>query len=137
MTLTGLEKGRLRDALVDAFPTWEDLSQFAEESGLVAGLEADVGRGGSLKDIIWGLLNQKSAAGEIEAVLDAALAKRPNNSRLVAFARSVGRAPLTAAHEFLATASFDLAEQEQCWRKAFASQLEPRMIVFLIREADQ
>src|SRR5262245_43522150 len=137
LELGGPQREHFRDSLVAAFPSWDDLRQFVEGSGLVKNLEAVVDRTGGLKNIVWELLRQWEAAGQVEDVLEAALAKQGNNPGLVLFAQSIGRAPQTAAHEFLTTESFDLAEQERCWRKAFAAQLQPRMIVFLLREAEQ
>ncbi len=135
-TLSGAQLAEFRDALVSAFPTWNDLSEFAESSDLVKNLEAAVGRSATA-EAARELLKQQQSAGQLDLVLDHALERRPRNKALAHFAKSVGRHNSRGTFEPLAVESFDLRKQETLWRDAFGADLTKRIIVFIMRDVEQ
>lgn len=124
-----------RDALVAAFPSWNTFSRFVEGAGLVPNLEAEVGRN-ALNQVVWEFLKYARAQGQLPSVLAKALEHNPSNPQLLQFAKSVG-SKATGGHGPLSVEKFDLRQQETAWRTALGAAFTKRVIVFLIREAEQ
>jgi hypothetical protein len=137
--ISGDELLAFRDALVTAYPRWQDLREFAEGNDLVEDLEAEIG--GPTKatnDVAYDLLKAMKKQGHLDFTLDKALARRRSSSvKLLRYARSMGRKVRLGIYEDLSLETFDLQHQETTWRQAFGATLTKRIIVFVIREADQ
>jgi hypothetical protein len=136
LELTKSQREEFWLALIAAFSESSKFCRFVETSTPIENLEAEVGKG-SLNTIIWDTLKLAEADGWLEQLFTAAVARKGKNPKLAAFAKSIGRGTVSGAHEYLNVASFDLTDQEAVWRKAFAAQLNPRLIIFLMREVEQ
>ncbi|OUM00589.1 effector-associated domain EAD1-containing protein [Variovorax sp. JS1663] len=127
-----------RDALVDAFTTRNALAQFAKATGQVRSLAASVAEG-PLDDMAYEFLDLVQARGGesgLAKVLEVALARRPGNDSLLAFARVMGADRPAGAAELLHTRAFDLRPLEAVWRKEL-SMPRKRLVVLVLCGAEQ
>ncbi|NDZ15675.1 effector-associated domain EAD1-containing protein [Variovorax sp. WS11] len=127
-----------RDALIDAFTTRAALDQFARATRQVKSLAANVGEG-PLADVAYDFLNLVQAQGGesgLAAALEVALARRPRNDSLLAFARQVGAERAGSSAELLHTRTFDLRPLEAIWRKELAVPRK-RLVAFVLCGAEQ
>lgn len=121
MKLTTAQLEQFRDALTDAFTSYEDLDELATSSGLVEkGLRVAIGLDqAKLETTAFELLrylDSRSDDGNLR-LLDAARRKRPQNSALTDIAKAVGIMRIAAAADLLNTRHFDLRPLEGVWRK--------------------
>lgn len=91
-TLTLPEFEQIGEALLSGFPRWDDLEQLAAFA-LDIDLEVEVGNGGGLRTVAFGLLKFTQARGWTEALLRQAVARRPGNPKLAALRRRLCLAP--------------------------------------------
>lgn len=91
MEISGLEKSRLRDALLDAFPPARFEELVNERLGMrlwdVAPPAADQSK------IVFELIKHLDARDALPSLVEAARAENPSNAKLRAVAASVGQAP--------------------------------------------
>lgn len=87
MKLSGLQRGKLKDALIDGFPRKSSLEQMLsfkldKSLDLIAG-------GSNLQDIVFDLIKRAESENWIEDLINAALADKPRNPNLKAIAKEL------------------------------------------------
>jgi len=87
MGLSGQQRKKLADALIDAFPTLASLEQMLS-FGLNKKLRAIAGEG-SLKDIIFKLIETAEAEGQVEDLVRAARGVNSGNPLLIDIAEEL------------------------------------------------
>jgi hypothetical protein len=80
MTLSGQQRKKLIDALIDAFPTKSSLEQMLS-LGLDKNLDV-VAEGGNLKVVVFNLVKVAESQGWIDQLIDAACKENPGNQLL-------------------------------------------------------
>ncbi|MEZ4293996.1 MAG: effector-associated domain EAD1-containing protein [Polyangiaceae bacterium] len=88
LKLTGKQIGQLRDALVEAYPTFEELEQMVHVE-LDQRLRVIVPANNNLATIAYKLIDWASAHGRLHDLLRGALAQRPDNPSLRAFVQGL------------------------------------------------
>jgi hypothetical protein len=86
--LDGVGLKRLQDALLDAFPSWNDLAQMVR-FGLGERLEQLVARD-SLSSAVFALIEWAESRGQLDVLIASARSANPGNPRLQAFQMSSG-----------------------------------------------
>jgi hypothetical protein len=94
LRLNGGQHKALVEALVSAFPTYQDLKMFAEH-GLGKNLETIAGSGTKLNYVTFELVNTQIAAGHLLRLVAAARAAQPDNVQLIFVAEAVALAMRT------------------------------------------
>ncbi|MFK0735689.1 MAG: effector-associated domain EAD1-containing protein, partial [Gloeotrichia echinulata HAB0833] len=87
MTLSGQQRKKLQDALLDAFPTKSSLEQMLS-FGLGKNLDV-VAEGGNLKVVVFNLITVAESQGWIDQLIDAAYNDNPGNLKLKAIAQDL------------------------------------------------
>ncbi|BAZ18861.1 GUN4 domain-containing protein (plasmid) [Calothrix sp. NIES-4071] len=87
MTLSGQQRKKLQDALIDAFPTKSSLKQMLS-FGLEKNLDVVAG-GGNLKVIVFNLIAVAESQGWIDQLIDAACKENPGNLKLKAITQEL------------------------------------------------
>src|SRR5947199_364521 len=80
MKLSGPQLKQLQEALIDAFPTWQDLSMMVRH-GLGEHLPV-IAKDGNLQHMVFELLQWAQAQGRLEELIKAALAHNRGNLQL-------------------------------------------------------
>jgi Effector-associated domain 1 len=128
----------LHQALLSAFPSYDELSAWAEFSQLVDSFEADIAPpGGALKPMVLKLLRHLKAAGDLEKALRQAIEDRPRNPELLKLGREHGCLPVAGAKDFLCKSSFDLREHETRLEEQIRGSDQPGMQIFLLVDANE
>lgn len=129
--LDGVGLKRLQDALLDAFPSWNDLAQMVR-FGLGERLEQLVARD-SLSSAVFALIEWAESRGQLDVLIASARSANPGNPRLRAFQMANGeeRAPAAAPQEV--NEIYDAAVRAGLTgaRSALLSGLDPAFVATL------
>jgi Effector-associated domain 1 len=133
--LTGAQIGAFRDALSSAFD-FNGLTQLTEtrldtDFATIAA-HLDDKKMQTFKLVKWAMARDKG-----EELLNAALAENPHNPALLQFKASLGELPgAPRADELLNPLNFDLELAETACRDAIDAEPEPRLVLLVVRNAD-
>ena len=126
----------LRDALVSAYPGLDDMRELAE-FGIAVKLEESVGMEGGTAKVAWRLIKELQKNGRVDPLFVAALARRPSNPKLRAFAASIGYATVRGREAALRKSSFDLEDIESHCQGLIDGQLNRGLIVLMLSGTEQ
>ena len=134
MKLTTNQLELLRDALIDAYRTYDALDELATTSGMVTSLELDLGlKEKAVTTVAFELLRHLDSKGEDcpGRLLSHARQRQPANTALIRVERAFGVNRIELAANLLNTRHFDLRPLEVIWRKEL---LRPgkRLVLFAI-----
>lgn len=95
LELTGPQRKKLREALIDAFPSWPELAKFSSGE-LDVNLATVTGQANDLDTNAFDLIAWAGARGTLATLINAARNVRPHFEKLATFADGVGLSSLTA-----------------------------------------